>query len=87
MINSLPSGQSRLQWRHCLAREVLSGFRLIELRTCWLFFVHQKAPEGGLLLIGQLAFRLSEKLVNEMSSDTIAPHWPFEIASDNAIRA
>jgi hypothetical protein len=44
-------------------------------RTCWLFFVHQKARDGGLLLIGQLAFRLSEKLVNEMSSDTIARDW------------
>ena len=59
---------------------------MIELRTCWLFFVHQKASEGGLLLIGQLAFRLSEKLVNEMSSDTIAQDWLFDIASDNAIR-
>jgi hypothetical protein len=61
-------------------------FRLIERRTRWLFFVHQKAPEGGLLLIGQLAFRLSEKLVNEMSSDTIAPDWLFEIASYHAKR-
>jgi hypothetical protein len=34
--------------------------------ACWLFIGHQKAPIGGLLLIGQLAFRLSERLVKEM---------------------
>ena len=49
-----------------LSTSYRTAYLQLALRTCWLFFVHQKAPIGGLLLIGQLAFRFSERLVKEM---------------------
>jgi len=39
-----------------------------------------------LLLIGQLAFRFSERLVKEMTSNTIEQDWLVDVASDNAKR-
>src|SRR5580692_7573509 len=40
--------------------------------------------DGGMLLLEQFAFRFSERLVNEMTSNTIEQDCLVEIASDDA---
>jgi hypothetical protein len=48
---------------------------------------HQKTPiDGGILPLEQFALRFTERLVNEMTSNTIELGSPVEIASDNANR-
>ena len=39
-----------------------------------------------MLLLEQFAFRFSERLVNEMTSNTVEQDYLVEIASDNAKR-
>jgi len=54
-------------------------------RAFWLFIGHQKTPiDGGMLLLEQFGVRFSERLVNEMTSNTIEQDCPVEIASDDA---
>jgi hypothetical protein len=46
---------------------------------------HQKSPiDGRMLPLEQFALRFTERLVNEMTSNTIEQDCPVEIASDNA---